>query len=96
MVKPKELDRIIAEKKERLKELACINRTTQILKEGKAIDETLFQIVRLLPPAWQYPELTVARIRYDGIEYNTSSFKETPWKQSQPFQTIHKGLEGFL
>jgi hypothetical protein len=43
-VKPKELYRIIAGKKERLKELACINRTTQILKEGKAIDETLSQV----------------------------------------------------
>ena len=49
MVKTKELDRIIAEKKERLKELVCINRTTQILKEGKAMDETLSHIVRLLP-----------------------------------------------
>jgi len=87
-VKPKEMDRIIAEKKERLKELACINRTTQILKEGKTIDDTLHQIVRLLPTAWQYPEMSVARIRYDGTDYNTSSFKETTWKQSQPFQTI--------
>ena len=33
----REVERIIAEKKERLKELACINHTTQILKEGKAL-----------------------------------------------------------
>ncbi|MCD4745052.1 MAG: hypothetical protein K8R58_02010, partial [Bacteroidales bacterium] len=46
---------------ERLKELACINKTTSILKEGKSIDESLQQICMILPAAWQYPEFTVVR-----------------------------------
>ncbi len=62
----REVERIIAEKKERLKELACINRTTQILKEGKSLDETFQQIVKILPQSWQYPERTAARICYAG------------------------------
>ncbi|MCK7539356.1 MAG: hypothetical protein MZV63_54815 [Marinilabiliales bacterium] len=33
--------RDIHDQQERLKELACINRTTQILKERKPIEETL-------------------------------------------------------
>jgi Pyruvate phosphate dikinase, AMP/ATP-binding domain len=84
----KEIRKLLDEKIERLKELACINQTTQIVKEGKSIEETLRRIVRILPPAWQYPEHTVARIKFNGKEYRTSSFKETEWRQSQNFKTI--------
>ena len=55
-------NRLMHDQQERLKELACINQTTAILKEGKPIEESLQQIVLLLPAAWQYPEYTVARI----------------------------------
>ena len=57
-----EIQRLIAERKERLKELTCINETTQIIKEGRSVEETLDQISMILPKAWQYPEMTVARI----------------------------------
>lgn len=89
----REVERIIAEKKERLKELTCINRTTQILKKGRSLDETFQQIVKILPQSWQYPERTVARISYGGKEYLTQHFQETDWCQQQEFQTI-KGEEG--
>ena len=75
----REVERIIAEKKERLKELACINRTTKILKEGKSLSDTFQQIVNILPPAWQYPERTEARIRYAGKEYTSPNFRWTEW-----------------
>ena len=84
----KEVERIIAEKKERLKELACINRTTQILKEGKSIDETLLRIVQILPDAWQYPERTVARIIYEKQEFRSKNFSKTSWCQRQEFKTV--------
>ena len=51
-----EYNRLLHDQGERLKELACINRTTSILKEFKPIEESLQQIVLLLPAAWQYPE----------------------------------------
>jgi hypothetical protein len=89
----REFERIIAEKRERLKELACINHTTQILKEGKSLSDTLQQIVNILPPAWQYPERTVARIRYAGEEYTSPNFRWTEWCQQQVFHTIN-GEEG--
>ena len=57
-----DFSRLLHDQQERLKELACINRTTSILKEGKPIEESLHQIALLLPAAWQYPEYTVARI----------------------------------
>jgi hypothetical protein len=50
-----EYNRLLHDQQERLKELACINQTTAILKEGKPIEESLQQIVLLLPAAWQYP-----------------------------------------
>jgi hypothetical protein len=51
-----EFNRLMHDQQERLKELACINRTTSILKEGKPIEESLQQIVLQLPAAWQYTE----------------------------------------
>ena len=83
-----EYNRLLHDQQERLKELACINRTTYILKEGKPIEESLQQIVLLLPAAWQYPEYTVARIRFMGKEFETVDFRETNWKMVQEFNTI--------
>ncbi|MCX6231495.1 MAG: PAS domain-containing protein [Bacteroidetes bacterium] len=82
------LKQLIFENKERLKELAAINQTTKILKEGKPIEETLQQICMLLPKAWQYPEYTVARIIFNKKEFKTPDFIETTWVQKQNFETI--------
>ncbi|HRY34042.1 MAG TPA: PEP/pyruvate-binding domain-containing protein [Bacteroidales bacterium] len=81
-------ERLAFENRERLKELAAINRTTAILKEGRPLDETLQQVCMILPPAWQYPEYTAARIRYGQYHYKTSNFLETKWVQRQSFETI--------
>jgi len=83
-----EYNRLLHDQKERLKELACINRTTSILKEFKPVEESLQQIVLLLPEAWQYPEYTVARIRYMGNDFETVDFRETRWRMVQEFTTI--------
>jgi hypothetical protein len=83
-----ELQKLIAENKERLKELACINNTTLIIREGKSVSETLQKICNNLPKAWQYPNYTVARITYDSANYISQNFEITEWKQSQTFQTI--------
>ncbi len=73
---------------ERLKELAAINKTTEIIKAGKSIDETLQQICLILPAAWQYPEYTAVRIVYDGKEHRTHNFFKTTWVMQQDFKTI--------
>ena len=83
-----EIQRLIDEKKERLKELACINKTNQIIREGKEVEETLRRIVHILPIAWQYPENTVARISFKEDEYKSRDFQETEWRIAQAFQTI--------
>ncbi|MCB9014105.1 MAG: pyruvate, phosphate dikinase [Bacteroidales bacterium] len=83
-----EIQKLLAEKKERLKELSCINQTTQIIKEGRAIEETLRRITFILPKAWQFPDHCVARIRYGEYECTTNTFRETAFCQSQGFKTI--------
>src|SRR5512137_149117 len=90
-----EYKRLLHDQQERLKELACINRTTYILKEGKPIEESLQQIVLLLPAAWQYPEYTVARIRFMGKVFESVDFVETNWKMIQEFETIN-GEKGYI
>jgi hypothetical protein len=83
-----EYKRLLHDQQERLKELGCINQTTNILKEGKPIEETLQEIVLLLPAAWQYPEYTVARITFTGSSYETPGYGETEWRMVQDFNTI--------
>ncbi len=74
--------------RERLKELACINQTTAILRQGKPLEETLQQIVLILPRAWQYPEFCVARIIWGDKQFVTPDYKETIWVMKQQFETI--------
>jgi CheY-like chemotaxis protein len=86
--------RDVHDQQERLKELACINRATQILKERKPVDETLMHLVLGLPEAFQYPGYTVARIIYRGRSYETPGFTETGWKISRGFRAL--GGEGMV
>ncbi|MEI6681700.1 MAG: PEP/pyruvate-binding domain-containing protein [Bacteroidota bacterium] len=83
-----DLDQLVYENQERLKELAAINDTSSIIKTGKSIPETLFEICQILPKAWQYPESTVARIRFEEMEFTSPGFRETEWMQEQDFETI--------
>ncbi len=82
----KVFDKLLFEHKERLKELHGINRTAEILKQGKPLDESLQEICNVLPEAWQYPEYTVARITYDNNIFVSKNFKETIWTQKEYFE----------
>jgi hypothetical protein len=92
---PREISKLIFERTERLKELAAINQTNDILREGKPIDETLQQLAKLFPGAWQYPEFTVCRIAYNSKEYLSQGFAETRWLQRQSFDSID-GASGYI
>jgi hypothetical protein len=91
----KDIRKLQAEARERLKELAAINQTTQILKEGKSIEETLSRIVDILPPAWQYPEYTASRITFGEIEFTSRNYSPTTWVQREAFETID-GIKGTI
>ena len=88
-VSQEEIQRLLAEKHERLKELGAINQTVAILKDEKPVKEMLREIVKVLPAAWQYPEDAVARIKYGkDVFHSQSNFRETPWGQRKTFETI--------
>lgn len=76
-----------------LKELSCINQIVGVLKENKSISETFRELASMLPEFWQYPEYTVARIHFDGVNYESRGFKTTKWHQQKLFSTI-KGKLG--
>jgi len=92
---PGEIGKLLFERTERLKELAAINQTNDILREGKPVDETLQQLAKLLPGAWQYPEYTVCRISFNGKEYFSPGFNETRWLQRESFESID-GKSGYI
>ncbi len=89
----KNLEKLLYESRERLKELMCINQTTAIIKENKSVEETLKHIVLILPDAWQYPEHSFARIEYEGKYYDSTNFHESDWSIKQGFKCID-GSEG--
>ncbi len=70
---------------ERRKELLGINRTSKLLEENASMEETLTEMCRFLPEAWQFPNQTVIRINYGGQIFTTRGFRETPWSQSVTF-----------
>ncbi|HIH29196.1 MAG TPA: pyruvate, phosphate dikinase [Thermoplasmata archaeon] len=72
---------MIHELKERVKELNCFYRITKIIRNSKlSVDEALQEIVKVIPPAWQYPEITCVRIYLEGREFKTDNFQQTNWK----------------
>jgi two-component system NtrC family sensor kinase len=57
---------------ERVKELTCLYGIARSAEQPKTpLDEILKNIVKLLPPAWQYPEITKAKIVLDDQIYSS-------------------------
>ena len=83
-----DVEKLLYDTRERLKELSAINETTSIIKKSQPIQETLQEICQILPKAWQYPNDTVARLRFDEMEFVSRNFRESEWKQEQTFETI--------
>lgn len=64
--------------RERAKELGCLYELSQMAQRpGIEIDEVLERTVDMLPAAFQYPELAVARISFDNEVYASPGFRET-------------------
>lgn len=70
---------------ERVKELATLHRVSRVLQEDRPIPDLLADIATSLSAGWQFPEITVARVRFDGAEFPGRGFAETPWRQSAEF-----------
>jgi len=76
--------------RERVKELTCLYGIAQLVERpGISLEEIMQGIVKLLPPAWLYPEVAFARIILDEHPYTTVGFQET--RQNQTADIVVRG-----
>jgi len=67
---------------ERVKELKCLYAISRLVqKQGIALDEIFKGALQFIPPAWQYPEITCARVQLNEIAYQTENYRDVPRKQ---------------
>lgn len=77
------MDGLIHELRERAKELSTLYKVQELLGDPNlTVDELCHDIVEVLPPGWQYPDVCHARMTYAETIYKTPGYKETPWVQS--------------
>jgi hypothetical protein len=68
--------------RERAKELRCIYEVISALGRREESPQAVFaRVLGVLPPAWQHPEVTTARIEYFGRTHALPGFVDTPWRQ---------------
>ena len=78
---------------ERMKELNCLYQLTALAgSEVGTVQEYLRQAVELLPPGWQYPEITSARIIFQGQEFATQNFRSSNWALSSPIRIQNRDV----
>ena len=68
---------------ERIKELNCMYGMAILAERySDSIEDFLQHLVNIIPPSWQYPEITRARIMFDGKTYKSNDFRTSRWRQS--------------
>jgi len=78
----KPIESLVHDLQERAKELNCLYNVQELLSKTElSIDEICQGIIKAIPPGWQYPEISQARITLDGKVFKTDDFSETPWMQ---------------
>lgn len=74
---------------ERVKELDCLYNISAILARMPGSVEVMAgEVVEIIPPGWQYPEIACARITIDEKTYTSDRFKETPWVQAAQVKAL--------
>ncbi|MGE0812945.1 MAG: sigma 54-interacting transcriptional regulator [Vicinamibacterales bacterium] len=81
---------------ERVKELTALRQAARLLEDERlGVRELLERIAALLPPAFQFPDVTQALVRYGDTVVRTPRFAVTPWRLAAEFLT-HDGTPGAL
>ncbi|NLI74935.1 MAG: PAS domain-containing sensor histidine kinase [Candidatus Riflebacteria bacterium] len=74
--------RLLTDLRERNKELTCLYGLVRVADDARQpIEETLQQIADLLPKAWQFPEITCARLVIDHRSFECRGFRTGPFRQ---------------
>jgi pyruvate,water dikinase len=77
------VDKLIASLQERAKELNCLYEVEQILARlDLPLEDAFRQVVDVIPPGWQYPDICRAMIEYHDEVIANEGFRPTPWVQS--------------
>jgi PAS domain S-box-containing protein len=72
---------------ERIKELNCLYGLSKLIERPKIALEQIFQeMVDLIRIAYQYPDITCARITFEGIQYQTDNFAKSELSQYVPLE----------
>ena len=67
--------------RERVKELGCLYKLSLLSNQpGLDLEKYFQEAVDLLPESWQYPDISCARIIYEGDIFKTEGFAATQWK----------------
>lgn len=89
----KEKMKLLHELGERNKELRCLYGFSRIIEQDRvSIDEFCRRVVDLILPAWQYPEITCARLILEDKEFRSDNFKVTSWRQSADLRLLGKRI----
>ncbi len=84
------------ELKERVGELNCLYRISQLAEEpGISLDQTLQRIANIIPTCWPFPDIACARIDLGGQEFRTANYKEPVIKQTAQIMVERKAI-GYL
>ncbi len=76
---------------ERVKELNCLYKISYLVeKYGISLEKILTGIVNIIPLAWQFPDITCARVAIDDSVFSTDNFRTTPWRQASPIMVKGK------
>lgn len=65
---------------ERIKELRCMYGLARSIREKRTIEEVFRDLCGLIPPGWQYPDVTRGRVVFDGQEFVAERFEPTEWR----------------
>ena len=76
-------EELLKDLRERNKELKLLYEIAELAgSEDISLREFLQRAVEKIPPGWQYPEETCARISYESEEFKTEDFRRTEWSQT--------------
>ncbi|MFB3788144.1 MAG: sensor histidine kinase [bacterium] len=72
-----------ADLNERVKELTCLYNLMQwAARPGVTMEEICQGLIAFLPSAWQYPEITAARLVLDGKTYASANYRPCAFHQT--------------
>ena len=80
--------------RERVKELNCFYGISRIVNQFDTLEEIFQHIVDLIPSAYQFPDITCARIIFETKEFKSKNFNTSDWKQTTKVKVNNKEIGG--